>query len=135
MIDRTNLQVTWLGDLPHKEAVRAMHACDVLLVTHNQSSSAKDSTPGKFFECLATGLPLLTMGPSQSDLQAICKATGVDFVPHDEPDAQIILNGLLEKWGQAPSTFSSANDVAIQFERRSLTSDLVALFQEVCDQH
>ena len=135
MIDHAKLHVTWLGNLPHKEAVRAMHACDVLLVTHNQSSSAKDSTPGKFFECLATGLPLLTMGPQKSDLQALCKATEVAFVPHGDPDAQMALSGFLKKWGQASSTFSSANDVAVQYERRSLTSELVALFQEVCDQH
>ena len=135
MIAHTKLQVTWLGDLPHKEAILAMHECDALLVTHNQSSSAKDSTPGKFFECLATGLPILTMGPPQSDLQALCKATGVAFVPHGDPDAQMALNGFLDKWEQAPSTFSSANDVALQYERRSLTSELVALFQEVCDQH
>jgi glycosyltransferase involved in cell wall biosynthesis len=134
-IDHANLHVTWLGDLPHKEAVRAMHGCDVLLVTHNQSESAKDSTPGKFFEGLATGLPMLAMGPSPSDLEALCEDTDAAFVAHGDPDAQKTLRGLLENWGRASSTFSSAKDVAKKYERRFLTSELVGLFKEVCDRH
>jgi hypothetical protein len=107
----------------------------VLLVTHNQSESAKDSTPGKFFEGLATGLPMLAMGPSPSDLQALCEDSDAAFVAHGDPDAQRTLRGLLESWGQASSTFSSAKDVAKKYERRFLTSELVGLFKEVCDRH
>lgn len=134
-IDHANLHVTWLGDLPHKEAVRAMHGCDVLLVTHNQSESAKDSTPGKFFEGLATGLPMLAMGPSPSDLQALCEDTGVAFVAHGDPEAQRTLRGLLGNWGVTSSTFPSGKDVAKKYERRFLTSELVGLFKETCNQH
>ena len=67
---RAGVELDWQGDLSHAEAIKAMHACDALLVVHNNSASAKASTPGKMFECLATGRPMLVVGPAQGDLEA-----------------------------------------------------------------
>ena len=77
---QSGAEVQLLGDMPHRESVQAMRQCDALLVIHNDSDSAKRSTPGKMFECLASGLPVLVVGPGDSDLAAICEAWGFAFV-------------------------------------------------------
>ena len=120
---RSGVELDWQGDLSHAEAIKAMHACDALLVVHNNSASAKASTPGKMFECLATGRPMLVVGPAQGDLEALCATWGVTFVPHDARDGQRRIESWLHKPAPAPDKSFRAS-----CERHALASELAELF-------
>ena len=123
---RSGVRVEWLGDLGHKEAVLAMHECHALLVTHNDSASARSSTPGKLFECLATGRPLLVIGPKDGDLEARCHALGLSYLPHQTPEKDI------SSWLQQLDSDSPANTVSKElaaiFERRVIATELADMF-------
>jgi hypothetical protein len=58
---------SWLSSrptVPHREAVRAMRAADVLLVvTLSQVHDSAPNMTGKIFECLAARRPILLIGP------------------------------------------------------------------------
>lgn len=120
---KSGVELDWQGDLSHAEAIKAMHACDALLVVHNNSASAKASTPGKMFECLATGRPMLVVGPAQGDLEALCATWGVTFVPHDAHDGQRRIESWLHQPAPAPDESFRAS-----CERHALASELAELF-------
>ena len=61
--------------------------------------------PGKMFECLATGLPMLVVGPADGDLQALCVTWGVTFVPHDAPDGRDQVDSWLQPLRCTPQIF------------------------------
>src|SRR5262249_26117336 len=58
-----------LGQRAHLEALRAMHAADALLLIANTTPGAEATVPGKLFEYLAVGRPILAMAPRSSSTQ------------------------------------------------------------------
>lgn len=119
---RCGLKPELLGSLPHRESVQQMMGCDALLVLHNDSDSAKRSTPGKMFECLATPLPVLVVGPKDSDIEALCAEWGFVFVAHHATDAAQTMASFL---GNPPEVDPSKRAaMAATYERRVLTRDL-----------
>ena len=124
----SGVSVEWLGDLPHKQAVRAMHECHALLVAHNNSSSAKASTPGKVFECLATGRPLLVIGPEGSDLEARCISWGKPFFAHTSPTLEDDLNDWLQKHRESDIQNVSPSMDSHAFERHAIATELAEMF-------
>ena len=122
-MDQSGVELDWKGDLSHAEAIQAMHACDALVVVHNNSDSAKASTPGKMFECLAAGRPMLVVGPAQGDLEALCATWGVVFVPHNAPDGPNRIAAWLQRPSPAPDESFRAS-----CERHALAGELAALF-------
>lgn len=122
-MEQFGVELDWQGGLNHAQALEAMHTCDALVVVHNNSDSAKASTPGKVFECLATGLPLLVVGPADGDLQALCAAWGVTFVAHDGSGGR----DQIESWLRAPAP-APHKSLRASCERRALASELAELF-------
>ena len=131
-IHEAGVDVTHLGDLPHRESVARMHECHGLLVTHNDSRSARSSTPGKVFECLATGRPVLAFGPRESDLQQRCLDEGVSFIAHGHKEEGDMVRTWLKEH-QAPRA-SSPHKGAAKLERRALTAELGAVLNSVLPQ-
>jgi hypothetical protein len=128
-IQAAKVDFSHVGNLPHKKSVEQMHACHALLVTHNNSQSARSSTPGKVFECLASKRPVLAFGPTGSDLERWCLNEGVSFVGHEDPRGQEKARDWLlarENAEQAPSHKSEQ-----KFERHALTTDLSEVFNTV----
>lgn len=128
-IRESGVEVTRCGDLPHQEAIARMHACTALLVTHNDSRSAKSSTPGKLFESLATGRPVLAFGPGESDLKQRCLEEGVTFVEHGQSSANDIVRAWLKEVSERPEVSVLPHKGVAKFERRALTAELGELLR------
>ena len=124
-IQNAGVDMTHVGNLPHRESVLQMHTCHALLVTHNDSPSARSSTPGKVFECLATGRPVLTFGPDKSDLEQRCHDEGVAFVAHNNPDARELAHSWLLECARTHD--ATVHKGVAKLERHILTSELGAI--------
>ncbi len=48
--------------VPHEELVRFLRACDLFLIPYRESRLVQGIFPAKFFECLATGKPVVVSG-------------------------------------------------------------------------
>jgi hypothetical protein len=57
--------------LSHDQAILAQQRAHVLLLLVNQSQNAKAILTGKFFEYLATGRPILVIGPTDGEVATI----------------------------------------------------------------
>jgi Glycosyl transferase 4-like domain len=61
------------GKLPHAQAIRSMFEMDVLLLLHTREEGADEVVTGKVFEYVATGRPIISIGPADMAVNALLK--------------------------------------------------------------
>jgi glycosyltransferase involved in cell wall biosynthesis len=89
---------------------------------------AEGYLPGKLFEYLATGLPVLGVGPVQGDAAFLLRDAGLDGMI-DSADIEGIKDALLKqfmRW-QANSQPSVRRSLAEKYSRKSITEKLIGL--------
>lgn len=67
---------TWAPVVPHGEALREMAAADLLVLVIPEAPGAERIVPGKLFEYMAVGRPVLGIGPVASDAAMILRECG-----------------------------------------------------------
>lgn len=72
--------VDFIDYLPHNEVVQEHASADVLLLLINQTPNAKMILTGKFFEYMASGKPILCIGPEDGDAARITRETEIGLV-------------------------------------------------------
>jgi len=65
-----------IGTVSRKNALRLIMNSHILLLPINKAKNAKGRIPGKLFELLRTGRPILYLGPTESDVYKIINETG-----------------------------------------------------------
>lgn len=71
---QANNTVTFCPYVPHKEAIDFMKSASVLLLIIPQIENNKGILTGKLFEYIATGNPILCIGPEDGDAATILKS-------------------------------------------------------------
>lgn len=102
--------------LPHEKVIDEQRKSSMLLLVVNQTKNARGIVTGKVFEYLASGRPILAIGPPDGDLAAIleeCKAGRVI----DYDDKEGMLNALENPVIADPV-------MVAQFRREALTEEL-----------
>lgn len=115
------------GYLSHKQVLLEYQRAEVLLLILNQSANATGHIPGKLFEYLAVGKPVLTLGPEEGDAAFLIKDSKGGFVcGFDEKDK--IKEALTTLYLQFKSdgTHGVTGDTG-HLTRRNLTKKLVAI--------
>ena len=123
-LKRFNLHFSceFLGNLPHKKAVEEMMKCSALLLVHNDTESATRSIPGKLFEYLATGVPMVSICRSNSDLSELLDSYNLPHSEHDDDMAAV---------AQLNSTLTQKSIDASPFKRKELTKALIKVLEEL----
>jgi glycosyltransferase involved in cell wall biosynthesis len=125
------------GNLPHREAVDEMHRAHALLILHNDTASGSQCIPGKLFEYLATGRPVLAVGPVPGDMAAIIaeelQPAGCPWWVHSPRESEDIAKSIEEL--VADDNAQGPLPIAGAFERRALTADLALKLNELIAQH
>ena len=117
--------------VPHDEVVAWQQGASVLLLLLNQSKNAKGILPGKFFEYMASGRPILCLGPIDSDAAKIIEITGTGrCFEYDDVDN-------IETW--LTSIYNNESDLVrdqqaiSSYSRLNLTRQLDALLRGLID--
>ncbi len=117
-----------LGFLPQQEALRWIAETDYLLLTMTNDFSL----PGKLFEYLASGKPIIALSPSGGEVDRLIAETGAGWcVPHDDTPAvrDVLAQAVrLALAGQIP--FRTNRDAVARFERPRLTAAYARLIRE-----
>lgn len=119
-----------LGYVSHKEALKLQRKSQVLLLIEINSEITKAIIPGKIFEYLLSGRPILGIGPKGADFEKIITQTQTgSFYLYQEKDA--IKSQLISYYTLYKKNKLSINPKNIeQYSRKSLTEKLALLIQQ-----
>lgn len=112
--------------VPHKEVIKLYERSAVLLLVLHGYKDAEGYMPGKLFEYLATGLPVLGVGPEKGDAANLMATSGGGVMI--EADNQTKLKSqLLVFFGEWKTGSSRINTHVADYSRRAMTKGLVSL--------
>ncbi len=116
--------VRWIEYLPHAEVIEEQRRSRVLLLLVNNTKNAKGILTGKFFEYMASGAPILAIGPVDGDLAAILKETNTGLISGFE-DKEMLKKNILA-WFEGGTM--GKNEGAVQkYSRYELTRKLCSI--------
>lgn len=119
---------TFTPSVPHDQLISMYGNSSLLLLVLTGYKDAEGYLPGKLFEYLATGLPIIGIGPEAGDAAAVLNSSGAgEMIDHSQEGR--IKSKILEyftawKDGQAPV---KNRDVS-RYSRKNITKELTELF-------
>ena len=118
-----------LGRLSHQEAMHEMLRARVLLLPINDTPNSMGILPGKLYEYLSVGRPILAVGPATGDISRVLTGDHlrVDRGP-DAAQAQAI-RALFDRTG------SSETGSHAQYSRRTLAGAVAQLLNGITARH
>ncbi len=123
--------VTYVDYLPHDKVAGEQKSASVLLLILNDTPNSKGILTGKLFEYLASGRPVLCIGPEDGDAAAIIHETR-SGVTCDFDEKEKVRQALLNFYREYRSGTSSANRTGIeQYSRKALTAKLASILDEM----
>lgn len=119
-----------VGVLPHHDAVSLMHSADILYLTH-ADNARQWAVPGKLYEYLATGRPVLALTNPEMETGRIIRQVGGGLaVAADDPGAlyQVIADACRTRTLATPPRDREA---LAAFERQYLAGRLATVLNDV----
>ena len=117
--------------VPHEEAVRELQKAHLLILLINNTKNAMGIIPGKLFEYMASGSPILCIGHRNSDCARVIQETGVGGVAGFDEKERIIelILGFYDKgWRCLPTKNSKEVE---RYDRRTLAGEMSQLLNEL----
>jgi glycosyltransferase involved in cell wall biosynthesis len=110
--------------LPHDEVIAEQQRSKVLLLLVNNTKNAKGILTGKFFEYMASGTPILAIGPTDGDLAEIIYETNTGLISEFNDEVKLKQNLLAYFKGE---TISKNETAVLKYSRKELTRKLCVL--------
>ena len=119
-----------LGYLSHEEALKAQMESRVLLMVEIDSEDAKVIIPGKLFEYMASGTPIIAVGPTATDVETILKSTNTGHYFYYNGKEQI-KSQILSYFEAYKINTLAVNAIGLeQYSRKSLSQKLSEVLKD-----
>ncbi|MCX7909823.1 MAG: hypothetical protein N2560_09980 [Ignavibacteria bacterium] len=84
MIENTSIKqrIEVVSYLPHQQSLENLMQSDALLLIVDESKESKEIVPGKVYEYLGTGRPILAIAPTDGAIAKLIEQTKSGFVAH-----------------------------------------------------
>ncbi len=123
--------VVFIDFVPHEQAIRYMQSAQVLLLIINNNPNAKTVVAGKLYEYLASGRPILAIGPHDSDPAKVIELTKGGAV-HDHDDLGGLKARIMELFSlYKTGTLKGSAEGIEKFTRRALAGEFAKVMDEV----
>lgn len=136
-IKRHNIEnyVEIIPYIPHNQVIEEQQKSDVLLLFVNNTPNAKGILTGKLFEYIASGRPILSIGPENGDSARILNETqsGVTVDFNDKEKMKSVIRDFVKKYNDN-QLITRHNEMVEKYSRRNLTKDFVKLLNETLKQ-
>jgi glycosyltransferase involved in cell wall biosynthesis len=117
-----------IGQTDHATAIDAMRNADALLLVANTTPGAEATVPGKLFEYLAIGRPVVAIAPAESSTADVLRQTGGGWLAA-AGDVDSIARALRHAHAERQTAVDPPGIKS--FDRRRLAGDLARIFDEV----
>jgi glycosyltransferase involved in cell wall biosynthesis len=118
-IEKSNLKkkTFFHGYIPHRESIKILLSSNLLLLFNPNVKNDIGIVPGKIFEYMATGIPILSISSHGSENEKLLKQhdAGVNFERHEVCEIIASLNMFLLKW----KSNSSIQNLKMPYSRQS----------------
>ena len=133
-IKRHNIEkfVEIIPYIPHNQVVEEQQKSDVLLLFVNNTPNAKGILTGKIFEYMASGRPILCIGPEDGDSARVLNETqtGITVDFNDKEKMKSIILDLMSKY-QENQLITKNNAAVEKYSRRNLAKEYVRLLNDI----
>ena len=117
--------------LPHKEILKRYRKASLLLLILNDTENAKLIMPAKGYEYMASGRPILLLGPDDSDIAKVLRNTGAGLIAGFN-ERKEIESCIEEIYDHKKAGLTDYNRRAVEkFSRKNLTGELVELIDKI----
>ena len=117
--------------IPHNQVIEEQRRSHVLLLFINNTPNAKGVLTGKLFEYLASGRPVLAVGPEDGDVAKVLAETGigitVDFYGKEKIKSS--LRSYYQKYKENQLITKRSESVE-RFSRKNLAKEYVQLLNQ-----
>jgi len=119
------------GYVSHETVISKYHRASLLLIIMNDTDNAGGVIPAKGFEYMASGRPVLAIGPEDCDFARILKETGAGMGA-DFKDTGAMYRGVLEVYREEEKENPDYREKEVsKFSRRELTGKMVGLMNKI----
>lgn len=124
--------VQYVGYVPHSEVMRYQITSALLLLCILRTEGAEGIITGKFFEYLASGTPVMCIGPENGDTAAIIRECNAgETAGFDDASAMHrIITGAYQKWKHGERHLTDKNAIR-RYSRREQTKTLAGMLNEI----
>lgn len=118
--------------IPHNQVIDEQRKSDVLLLFVNNTPNAKGILTGKLFEYMASGRPILCIGPEDGDSARILNETktGITVDFDDKEKMKSVILDLIAKHKENQLITNGVKAVE-KYSRRNLTKEFVTILNEI----
>jgi glycosyltransferase involved in cell wall biosynthesis len=123
----------FMGNIPHKRLLQLYGSSALLLLILTGYKNAEGYLPGKIFEYMACGLPILGIGPVQGDAGSILQESGSGIMidSYDEENIIKTLFHYFNRWKSVETPLRKESFYAAKFSRKQITGELAAILEEL----
>ena len=131
--EANGVSVDVLPYVPHETAVQRMCESTMLLLSINRVKSAPGIVTGKLYEYVASGRPVLGIGPPDGDAARILRDSGAGhmFAFDDSAGIGRYLQSAYHAWKSGRRLQGASEAAASLFSRRSQTKRLATLLDRI----
>lgn len=125
-----------VGYVPHAESIAFLIRSEMSLLVVDDTKESAEIVPGKVYEYLGVGRPVLALAPAGSAIETLIESTGSGFSrPQSSvPDIAEVLQGAFNRWKQGEPIISGSKDTIRQYERRESARQLAHILDGLVQQ-
>lgn len=123
------------GYMPHAESIRQLLLSDALLLVVDTTGDSAEIVPGKVYEYIGTGRPVLAVAPEEGAIADLMRETGAGLVAH-QSDIDGIAANVLSVYRHhigEQSPVRPDRDAIARYERRNVTGELARLLDSIVE--
>jgi glycosyltransferase involved in cell wall biosynthesis len=118
--------------MPHAESVRHLFQSDALLMVVDDFTGNEEIVPGKVFEYVGSGKPVLTLAPDGAVARLISETrSGMVAASSDVPSIAAMFEHYYRQWLGGSIGMDQDRAAIMRYERREITRELARLLDSV----
>jgi glycosyltransferase involved in cell wall biosynthesis len=117
------------GYMAHEDSIRQLLGSDALLLVVDESKESEEIVPGKVYEYMGAGKPIIAIAPPQGAIAHLLNETNAGRVAPQVGVEQLaaIIFDYYNDWKNRSEAFAPDREKIMRYERRNATKQLAAL--------